>query len=118
MTHSVPLCQAATAADVRIDVDTRPARIFSDARLLETILSNLLFTPIRYTPAGGHVQIRVPRRRRNVVLAVRDNGVGIAPEQQQPIFERLYRVDQTRDRATGGLGLGFAITARAAQSLR
>jgi signal transduction histidine kinase len=52
------------------------------------------------------------------VLAVRDNGVGIAPEQQQRIFERLYRVDQTRDRATGGLGLGFAITARAAQSSR
>jgi anti-sigma regulatory factor (Ser/Thr protein kinase) len=111
------LRQAATAADVRIDVETRPATILSDARLLETILSNLLSNAIRYTPAGGHLQIRVRRRRRDVVLAVRDNGVGIAPEQRQRIFERLYRVDQTRDRAPGGLGLGLAITARAAQTL-
>ncbi len=51
------------------------------------------------------------------MLAVRDSGVGIAPEHQQRIFERLYRVDETRDRATGGSGLGLAIAHRAAQSL-
>jgi signal transduction histidine kinase len=108
---------AATAAGVEIDVDVRPATITTDARLLETIASNLLANAIRYTPPGGHVQIRLRKRRKELVLAVRDSGVGIAPEHQQRIFERLYRIDQTRDRATGGTGLGLAIASRAAHNL-
>ncbi|HEY3771516.1 MAG TPA: HAMP domain-containing sensor histidine kinase [Solirubrobacteraceae bacterium] len=108
---------AATNAGVKIDVDVRPATVTTDARLLQTIGSNLLSNAIRYTPAGGHVQIRLRKHRKELVLAVRDNGVGISPEHQQRIFERLYRVDQTRDRATGGLGLGLAIASRAAHSL-
>jgi two-component system, OmpR family, sensor histidine kinase BaeS len=108
---------SATHAGVTIDVDARPATITTDARLLETIASNLLSNAIRYTPAGGHVQVRLRKRRKELVLAVRDSGVGISPEHQQRIFERLYRVDQTRDRATGGLGLGLAIASRAAHSL-
>jgi two-component system sensor histidine kinase SenX3 len=51
------------------------------------------------------------------MLTVRDSGVGIAPEHQERIFERLYRVDDARDRATGGSGLGLAIASRAAASL-
>jgi signal transduction histidine kinase len=108
---------AAASADVKIDVDARPATITTDARLLETIASNLVSNAIRYTPAGGHVLIRIRKHRSELVLAVRDNGVGIAPEHQQRIFERLYRIDQTRDRATGGSGLGLAIASRAAHSL-
>lgn len=108
---------AAAKAGVKIDVDVRPATITSDARLLETIASNLLSNAIRYTPEGGRVQIRLRKRRSDFVLAVRDSGVGIATEHQHRIFERLYRVDQTRNRATGGLGLGLAITSRAAQNL-
>jgi two-component system sensor histidine kinase BaeS len=108
---------AATNAGVTIDVEVRPATITTDARLLETIASNLLSNAIRYTPAGGHVQIRLRKRRKELVLAVRDSGVGISPEHQQRIFDRLYRVDQTRDRDTGGLGLGLAIASRAAHSL-
>ena len=57
------------------------------------------------------------QHRGRVVLIVRDNGVGIAPEHQQRIFERLYRVDSARNRATGGSGLGLAIAQRAAQNL-
>lgn len=107
----------ASAAGVVIEVDARPATVPTDARLLETVASNLLSNAIRYTPEGGHVQIRLRKRRSDFVLAVRDSGVGIAPEHQQRIFDRLYRVDHTRDRATGGLGLGLAITSRAAHSL-
>jgi signal transduction histidine kinase len=108
---------AAAAADITLDVDVGAGTITTDARLLEMIASNLLSNAIRYTPAGGHVQIRVRRRHSGLVLAVRDNGPGIAPEHQQRIFERLYRVDGTRDRATGGSGLGLAIASRAAHNL-
>jgi signal transduction histidine kinase len=108
---------AASAAGVTLTASVRAGQILSDARLLETIASNLVSNAIRYTPAGGHVQIEVRLRHGELVLAVRDDGPGIAPEHQQRIFERLYRVDQTRDRDTGGSGLGLAITTRAAQSL-
>jgi signal transduction histidine kinase len=108
---------ATVARDVTIDVDVRAGTITTDVRLLETIASNLLSNAIQYTPAGGHVQVQVRKRRGELVLAVRDTGVGIAPEHQERIFERLYRVDDTRDRATGGSGLGLAIASRAAQSL-
>lgn len=108
---------SATNAGVTIGVEARAATITTDARLLEMIASNLLSNAIRYTPAGGHVQIHLRKRRKDLVLAVRDSGVGISLDHQRRIFERLYRVDQTRDRATGGVGLGLAIASRAAHSL-
>lgn len=108
---------ATVARDVTIDVDVRAEPVTTDVRLLETIASNLLSNAIQPTPSGGHVQVQVRKRRGELVLAVRDTGVGIAPEHQERIFERLYRVDDTRDRATGGSGLGLAIASRAAHSL-
>jgi signal transduction histidine kinase len=107
----------ARAAGLTLALDVRPATITSDARLLTTIASNLLSNAIRYTPTGGHVRIRMRQRRGELIIAVHDTGVGIALEHQQRIFERLYRVDGTRDRATGGSGLGLAIAHRAAHTL-
>ncbi|MGA9858490.1 MAG: HAMP domain-containing sensor histidine kinase [Solirubrobacteraceae bacterium] len=109
--------QAAAAAGIRLTFAVAGTEVRTDPRLLEMIASNLLSNAIRYTPAGGHVTLRVRRRGDKLVLSVRDDGVGIAPEQQQRIFERLYRVDSTRDRATGGSGLGLAIAHRAAHNL-
>jgi signal transduction histidine kinase len=108
---------AAAAAGVKLSHTIRATSVMTDARLLHTIASNLVSNAIRYTPAGGHVEIALRQHRGGLVLAVRDSGVGIAPEHQQRIFERLYRVDETRDRATGGSGLGLAIAHRAAESL-
>lgn len=108
---------AADSAGVTLTTDVRPATVAVDRRLLETVASNLVSNAIRYTPRGGHIEVRVRRRARQLILSVRDNGVGIAPEHQRRIFERLYRVDQTRDRATGGSGLGLAIAFRAAKNM-
>jgi signal transduction histidine kinase len=108
---------AATAAGIGLTLSVRGTGVRTDARLVEMIGSNLLSNAIRYTPAGGHVELRVRQHRDKLVLSVRDDGVGIAAEHQKRIFERLYRVDSTRDRATGGSGLGLAIAARAARSL-
>lgn len=107
----------ASAAGIELTLSARAGEILTDARLLEMIASNLLSNAIRYTPAGGHVELRLRQHRDKLVLSVRDSGVGIAPEHQKRIFERLYRVDSTRDRATGGSGLGLAIAVRAAQNL-
>jgi signal transduction histidine kinase len=108
---------AAEAAGVNLHMESAPGTVITDGRLLETISSNLLSNAIRYTPSGGRVDLRIGLRDDELVLSVRDSGVGIAPEHQARIFERLYRVDHTRDRATGGSGLGLAIALRAAQTL-
>lgn len=108
---------AAQDADLDLHLATDDGPVLTDPRLLEMIASNLMSNAIRYTPPGGSVELALRRHGRAVVLRVRDTGVGIAPEHQKRIFERLYRVDSTRDRATGGSGLGLAIVRRAVQTL-
>jgi histidine kinase len=108
---------AAEDAGIELTVKARRGEAATDSRLLETIASNLLSNAIRYTPRGGHVELGVRQHRGGLLLWVRDTGIGIAPEHRERIFERLYRVDAARDRATGGSGLGLAIASRAAHSL-
>ena len=108
---------AARAAGVSLTVDAEPLPTIADRRLLETVLVNLLTNAIRYTPVGGKVELSSRRTRRHLVLAVRDTGIGIAPEHRERIFDRLYRVDEARDRARGGSGLGLAIAQRGARAL-
>lgn len=108
---------AARAAGLELRVRPIEATITSDRRLLETIVGNLLSNAIRYTPAGGRVTLSAALQHHTLTLSVRDTGVGIAPEHQARVFDRLYRVDAARARATGGSGLGLAISQRAAHTL-
>ncbi|MGE5287489.1 MAG: sensor histidine kinase, partial [Micromonosporaceae bacterium] len=80
-------------------------------------VNNFASNAIRYTPPGGKVEIRARRRRSAVIISVRDTGIGIAADHLERIFDRLYRVDEARDRATGGSGLGLSIARRAAQAI-
>jgi heavy metal sensor kinase len=80
-----------------------------DPDLLRLALVNLLQNAIRYSPAGKPITLRALGNQGAVVLEVADQGPGIAPEHQQKIFERFYRVDKARSRAEGGVGLGLAI---------
>lgn len=107
----------ARSAGVTLRVDAGPLWLVSDRRLLETVLVNLLTNAIRYTPGGGDVALSLHRTRHQAVVAVKDTGVGIAPAHRQRIFDRLYRVDEARDRASGGSGLGLAIAQGAARTL-
>ena len=113
----------ARAANVTLDVRVGHGTIVSDERLLDTILSNLVANAIRYTPAGGRVVLNRRRSRHELVLAVSDTGVGIAAEDQDRIFDRLYRVDPARGRDPdaakdpGGTGLGLPIAQRAVHAL-
>ena len=76
---------------------------------VQTILQNLATNAIRATPAGGTVRITATQAGGDVALEVADTGVGIPAEHLPRIFDRMYRVDTARDRASGGTGLGLAI---------
>jgi len=108
---------AARAASVEIVVGRSDARLTADRRLLDMVLDNLVSNAIRYTPAGGKVVLSATRDRERLTIAVADTGIGIAPEHQARVFDRLYRVDAARARASGGSGLGLAIAQRAARAL-
>jgi two-component system phosphate regulon sensor histidine kinase PhoR len=76
---------------------------------LRSAFVNLLSNAIRYTPAGGNIQLSWSLRQDQAVFAVIDNGIGIAPEHIPRLTERFYRVDRGRSSSSGGTGLGLAI---------
>ena len=76
---------------------------------IHSALGNLVSNAVRYTPEGGTIDLSWRERDSEAVFAVRDSGMGIAPEHIPRLTERFYRVDHSRSRETGGTGLGLAI---------
>jgi two-component system sensor histidine kinase SenX3 len=85
------------------------AVVYGDHNLLVTAVRNLVENAITYSPDATRVSVTVRRRDGLVEIAVSDQGLGIAPGDQERIFERFYRVDPARSRQTGGTGLGLSI---------
>ena len=85
------------------------AQVFGDADLLATAVRNLIGNAINYSASGARVAVSVRSTGQLVEIAVADQGQGIPESEQARIFERFYRVDAARSRATGGTGLGLAI---------
>jgi two-component system sensor histidine kinase SenX3 len=101
---------AADNADIAITTDAPTGyRVYGDQPLLVTAIANLVSNAIAYSPNGSPVSISRRRRGHNIEIAVTDRGIGIAREDQERVFERFFRVDKARSRATGGTGLGLAI---------
>jgi two-component system, OmpR family, sensor histidine kinase SenX3 len=101
---------AADNADIAITTDAPTGfRVRGDQSLLVTALANLISNAIAYSPSGTPVSVSRRRRGDNIEVAVTDRGIGIAKEDQERVFERFFRVDKARSRATGGTGLGLAI---------
>jgi two-component system sensor histidine kinase SenX3 len=101
---------AAESAGIGVTVDADSGlRVDGDATLLVTALANLLDNAIAYSPPDTCVSITRRRVGEVVEVSVTDRGIGIAAEHQQRVFERFFRVDPARSRATGGTGLGLAI---------
>ncbi|MGW4400176.1 sensor histidine kinase [Amycolatopsis nivea] len=101
---------SAESADITITTDTPSGLLIEgDRTLLVTALSNLLENAVAYSSAGSPVSISRRLADGMVEIAVTDRGIGIAEDEQQRVFERFYRADKARSRATGGTGLGLAI---------
>ena len=83
--------------------------IAADRDKLRQILVNLMENAIKYSPDGGHIEVRIDRAGEAMRFSVRDEGIGIAPEEQDRIFERFHRLDPNMTRGVGGTGLGLYI---------
>lgn len=94
---------------VRLDAPC-PVPVYADPGRLRQALGNLVANAVTHAPAGGTVEVAVRRAGDSVLLTVTDTGPGIAPEHLPHVFDRFYRADPSRSRATGGSGLGLTIT--------
>jgi two-component system, OmpR family, sensor histidine kinase SenX3 len=95
-----------------------PVAILGDRRQLTSAVYNLLENAVKFSPDEGIVHLKGDVDNGEVVITVRDNGIGIPTRELERIFERFYRVDHGRSRSTGGTGLGLAIVRHVAQNHR
>jgi len=89
-----------------------PCALFGDGQLLARVVGNLLDNALRHTPAGGRIDVRLWRQDACLVFAVEDSGPGIAAHDLPHLFTPLYRDETSRNRQTGGAGLGLTIARR------
>lgn len=94
--------------DIALEFMGEHCKIRGNKELIRELTENLVQNAVRYNNPGGKVSVSVIRKDRPVLI-VKDNGIGIPASEQERIFERFYRVDKSRSKATGGTGLGLAI---------
>ncbi len=80
-----------------------------DSALIKELIRILVDNALKYTPEGGTITLGCATTNQNIVLSVKDTGIGISKEHISKLFERFYRVDEARNKNTGGTGLGLAI---------
>ncbi|WP_026908444.1 cell wall metabolism sensor histidine kinase WalK [Paucisalibacillus globulus] len=90
--------------------------VYIDKDKLMQVIDNIISNAIKYSPEGGQVIFRIVKQRYQVLVSVTDQGMGIAYDKLDKIFERFYRVDKARTRKLGGTGLGLAISKELVES--
>ena len=95
-----------------IDLPDRPVFLHGDATRLAQILSNLLNNAAKYTNRGGRVNLSARVEDKTLVLVVSDNGIGIAPDMLNSVFDMFVQVDSTLERTNAGLGVGLSLARR------
>lgn len=97
---------------LHINLPDEPVILEADSTRLAQIVSNLLSNAARYTPEGGEIWLTVRREENDVVVEVRDTGIGIPEAMHDRIFEMFTQVDQSFERSHGGLGIGLTLVKR------
>ena len=112
LTEIVEDCRVeASARDAEITLDgLAPRSMYGDREVLRRAIENVLRNAIRYSPSGGEIEVKLDGER----ISIRDHGPGVPEEALAKIFQPFFRLDDSRDTATGGVGLGLAIAQRAA----
>ena len=107
------------ASDRKITLRFRSTRLWAntDPTLLDRMIANLVSNALRYTPSGGRVLVAARWRGHQLLIEVRDSGIGIAKEHQAAIFAEFYQVGNTAREHNKGLGLGLSIVDRLARAL-
>lgn len=109
-TEATAFQQEAKQAGLELKLNiNREITIYGDSQRLQQLLSNLLTNSIRYTDSGGEVKVSLGKEGSNAVLEITDSTPGVPDNALRRLFDRLYRVDESRNRALGGSGLGLAI---------
>jgi histidine kinase len=96
---------------IRLETNVEPdlPHLLVDRDRILQVLTNLVGNALQYTPGGGRVSIHAIREKSEIVISVSDTGIGIAPDHLPLIFNRFYRTDKSRTRASGGSGIGLTI---------
>lgn len=96
--------------DITLHYESKDVFLEGDKDKLSQAIINILSNGEKYTLQGGHIYINVGEEKDKIIIKIKDTGIGIDREHLPFIFERFYRVDESRTRATGGSGIGLAIT--------
>ena len=104
--------------DLKVIADAAGPPIRQDAGKLHQILTNLLSNAVKFTPEGGRVTLKAASDGNDLVFTVSDTGVGIAPEEQELVFEKFRQAANPMTREQGGTGLGLSIVRELAKLLR
>ncbi|MGE7926152.1 HAMP domain-containing sensor histidine kinase [Lysinibacillus xylanilyticus] len=97
------------AKNIDMDLQLENISLMADEDLMNQVWMNLLSNSIKFTPAAGTISISMTKQIDTITIAIRDNGIGVTPEQQKHVFERFYKADQSRTAENGGSGLGLSI---------
>lgn len=103
------LSRKAAESDITVQVSGEGIHMKAGRSLIYEMFYNLIDNAIKYNKPGGRVLVDITNASNQIVITVSDSGIGIPREAQSRVFERFYRVDQSRSRKTGGTGLGLAI---------
>lgn len=95
---------------IKRELPNKKYMVWIDKDKMTQVLDNIISNAIKYSPEGGRIITRVENKRHYLLITVQDEGMGIAYDKLEKIFERFYRADRARTRKLGGTGLGLAIT--------
>jgi signal transduction histidine kinase/DNA-binding response OmpR family regulator len=94
---------------IEVEVPEEPVPVLGERERIAQVVGNLISNAIKYSPAGGRVEVRMEPRGGSVRVSVRDHGLGIPQDQQRKLFTKFFRVDSSDTREIGGTGLGLAL---------
>jgi signal transduction histidine kinase len=96
--------------NIHLDLSGVAQKIYADKDKISQLIINLVANALKFTPQGGSIQVLIASATHDIKLTVKDTGQGIHPDDLPYVFERFYRADKSRNRITGGSGIGLAIS--------